>query len=882
MSTYESDVREYQNFKAGTMKPATTRGIVVSNVDPLFAGRVKVWIPAIHGATPYDENGELQLDEDIAVYNNKFGGRVAGSSSFKESGTQGGLPWATVLSHNLGPIQNLESGISQSAGIFSLPSPGTEVIIMFENNDPKLPIVVGSIIHANEFRHSMSNPLEYLPGITLTTPIQTEVTANKSEVTNGTVNSAGESYTTLAAEVYNLRTKTGSTLFISESALSRAIVLEGVIGYGEKSTLTPYEISTLDQIYPAFPTTASAAFAKRTVLSSSGASPLMSPTNFIGSDAISSTGIITVTPSIAANVPTTAPSDANNGLITQAIYDCSISSSIQKTLPMPGSCELTPGPNAKWHAPPSNIRKHIHQGIDIPSPGGKLPLLAPIDCFPLAYKQKGIGWMLLVLGIDGFGHAFEHLNYIEPKIKKIIDSRIATKINIGERLGKCGITIAMAGNTGSHLHWEVWNASNVRTPEGIVISRSSAWATQSTIDPMNSWLRYPKTSFKKFDNTDPINRITGTPEQIASIYVNSATQYSSDNAPEFSKPAGLEISLVPGKETVVLRHPSGSSIGFDPDGNILIYSSGDINFRANRSITYDVLGVILENAYAKYSRIRTVMKYWTRALIPGSAKDIADAQMPEFFTRVDNCRVYDMTNALASSINNSFIIDSDGNEVSPASLASSVSSTSTTETKPYKINADSVAYDLEKHDWDTTITKFFANYKGIIDFNSIYSMMLVESNGDSTWGQSSSSKVGLYGITQDMLSIVGKDTTTKLSDYVGTSTRAVESNVDVAFQYLMKVESLLTNALRQGIRGSTITIPDNMSNADFKFLVILAYRLGIAQTIQTINQLVIGDTASPKITYLQVENVCIIQQVESTTLSYVPTVDKLSKIVKPK
>ncbi|MCI4435957.1 MAG: peptidoglycan DD-metalloendopeptidase family protein [Ignisphaera sp.] len=875
MTTHESDVREYNNFMSGTMKPATTRAIVVSNVDPLFAGRVKVWIPSIHGPTPYDPDGVSSIDPDIEEFYTSFGGKITDSSSFKNANTIVGLPWASVLSHNLGPISDIDTGINKSAGIFSLPAPGTEVIIMFENNDPRLPVVVGSIIHANEFRHSMSSPLEYLPGIVLAEPTQRETLTNKAEVSQSQ-NSAGESYTTLAAQVYNLRTASGSTLFISDSTLSRAIVLEGTIGYGENSTLTDADKATLSRVYPAFPTTASAAFAKRTVISSSGASPLMASTNFIGSDAISGTGITTVTPSTSVNIPTTEQGIANNGVISQALQDCANATSVKRTLPMSGAFEPSGGADGRLHAPRA-YRNGIHHGIDIRANGSN-PLIAPIDCFPLAYKKRAIGWMLLVLGIDGFAHAFEHLHTVDVGIMKLIDSGVATKVPIGKVMGTCGITLKINGNTGPHLHWEVWNASNVRTTNGIVTSRTNAWSAQSTIDGLKDWVRKPKTSFAAYDNnTAGLSVIDVTQEQAAAIYINSATEYSSEEAPNFAKPGGLEISLVPGKETVTIRHPSGSFIGFDPDGNINIYSCGDINFRANRSITYDVLGVILENAYAKYSRIRTILRSWARSTVAlNDYKEVATSFMPEFFSRVDNCRSYDMVNALASTINNSFIIDSEGNQVSPSSLANAAAGT-------YQVLPSKGTFNFDETKWNDLISQYYNKWiknQDVLDLASVKAIMYVESNANSSFTAAGNTRVGLYGITDAMLNIAGKPGS-KLSDYFGTSgeTEKVKANIDVAMQYLVKISSLITTHLNNGVGGATLTNPDNISNKDLKFLIILAYRFGIDRTIQMIDKTSI-DTNNPKLTYGQVENVCIIQRVDSFILSYVPTVDKASNSVK--
>ena len=178
MARNTSEAREYNRFREGTNKPQTTRGVVVSTVDPLFAGRVKVWIPAIHGATPYTPTG-YEGDEDIDNFSTKLG-QLASSSTFKDSKTIQGLPWATVVSNGMGPVMDLVTGITKSAGIFSTPSVGTEVIISFENGDPLLPIVLGSIIHANEYRYSLQRPLEVLPGVMLLDVTQKDNVFNKA------------------------------------------------------------------------------------------------------------------------------------------------------------------------------------------------------------------------------------------------------------------------------------------------------------------------------------------------------------------------------------------------------------------------------------------------------------------------------------------------------------------------------------------------------------------------------------------------------------------------------------------------------------------------------------------------------------------------------
>ena len=134
MVTFKSEDKEYRDYFNGNVVPSTTRGLVVSTVDPLFAGRVKVWIPAIHGGNPYMRDGDNESQDVVPPAAKAFG--VFDAGDFKSEDVNNYLPWAIVMGGNSGPIQDINNpAINYSAGCFSTPSVGTEVIIIFENNN---------------------------------------------------------------------------------------------------------------------------------------------------------------------------------------------------------------------------------------------------------------------------------------------------------------------------------------------------------------------------------------------------------------------------------------------------------------------------------------------------------------------------------------------------------------------------------------------------------------------------------------------------------------------------------------------------------------------------------------------------------------------------
>ena len=873
----QTHLDEYADWKSGRVKPSTTRGVVVSNVDPLFAGRVKVWIPAIHGPSPYDQYGNLNIDPDIQDYSSSL--KIVGSSTFKDQKTVDGLPWASVLSHNMGPISDLQSGITSSAGVFSTPAIGSEVILMFENNDHMLPVVVGSIIHANEFRYSLPRPLEMLPGVALSSVSQIDIENNKAAATPVD----DSAYPLLASQVYNIKTSLGSTLFISDDPNNRSIVLEGSVAYDKISVLTQEDVLTLSRLYPAFPTTASAPFAKREPLSAISPTPLLAPNNALGSDFVSGSSVIRLTPSAASSIQASAVS----GVVADAINTQKSKGTANKTAPV-GSSFKSPSGRQVFRSRRPESPNGVHSGIDISTPG-TVSCIAPIDCFPLYVSNyvQDVGYFLMVLGIDGWAHAFVHLRSIEGNIQKIINSGNPQLVPLGTKLGICGITQETSHSSGAHLHWDVWNAGVIaQTGPAIQQSRNRAISNSQTVDGLKTWLHSNSNIVNSGKNNTISVTVTATPEQMSTIYTDYSVSYSSEDAVNFAKPAGLEMSLTPGKETITLRHPSGSYIGFDPDGNILIYSCGDVNFRVNRSITYDVLGVIMESCYAKYSRVKTVIKKYARMYFNYKAKDQADSSMPDFFSRVDICRAYDMQNALTSTVNNSFIIDSSGNQVNPTTLPAASTG------KPYNYPPMQAVVDDTITKYDTILQNLFNTYisvdetvsKLFPDFTYFKAIMLLESNGVS------SQKGGLFGLTDTMFKAVGKSvpSNSQMGGYVGNTELVYKNNADIAFQYIRILSVKLTNFI------APLKMPANVSTQDLRNLVLLAYVYGEANTEKYITSVKATLSASgqdtPTLTYEAVETACMGailapsgNNSNNPILSFVPTIDVIvNKLKKSK
>ena len=148
----EFDKKEYLDYVNNGISGKLTRGLVVSTEDPLYSGRVKVWIPTLHGGfTAIDTSNETSSEDTEPLLQED-----AGTDFLGELTTQGieCLPWAPVMGSNWGPtkdLSNTENGSYSIFGVFNVPKVGTEVFIIFEDDNPNMPVVL-------DFATAMTSP----------------------------------------------------------------------------------------------------------------------------------------------------------------------------------------------------------------------------------------------------------------------------------------------------------------------------------------------------------------------------------------------------------------------------------------------------------------------------------------------------------------------------------------------------------------------------------------------------------------------------------------------------------------------------------------------------------------------------------------------------
>ena len=124
--------KEYFDYKQNGVSGKLTRGLVVSTNDPLYSGRVKVWIPTLHGgiSTVLEDSGDVQ-EEDSLISASTGTDKLA---TLTEMAIEC-LPWAPVLGHNWGPVGKFDADEASSVfGVFNVPKIGTEVFIVFEDD----------------------------------------------------------------------------------------------------------------------------------------------------------------------------------------------------------------------------------------------------------------------------------------------------------------------------------------------------------------------------------------------------------------------------------------------------------------------------------------------------------------------------------------------------------------------------------------------------------------------------------------------------------------------------------------------------------------------------------------------------------------------------
>ena len=810
MFSKRSNQAEYHKNRQSLVEGMPTRAIVVSNKDPQFAGRVKVWIPAIHGGIR--DMDEIDAEDGDTIPTLPTGVMYPGN--WKEPSVQDLLPWAKCVGHNWGPRKN-DFGAINISGAFSIPKVGTEVYVIFENNDPSLPIVMGAIFHGSEYTYAKHRALELIPGIEV---FESSVDPNKYTPEGDLAKIDEDEYTSKAAFTYSIRGENDSMLLICDYPGESSIMLSGLIKLTDIDTLIGEKAIAVKKAYPGFPTTASAAFSKR-VLLSDNAIALANP----AIEYHPPFDQLKVTDEVKSTLPPpTPPADKPPTPPTNSIKQWPIRPAQGKSVPR-FSDGLKNG-NFGFPRPGYKNKEKKHMGLDISAAkDNSTQLLAPMDMQPLYYTvSSSAGNMLVCKAADGTGHAFMHLYSVFPSIIKIVKESPGTTVKAGTPLGYCGDT---GHSFGAHLHWEIFkgagSAKNGRELEGIRGVAQVA-GTSQYFNPIE-WMGMAHT---------PDTTVQGSPEQMRS-WIDHQTMYANTNDVAYTKPIGLEISTVPGQETIYLRHPSGAFIGIDCDGNIQGYTPGDANWRVNRSWNLDVLGGILEACYAKFTRVKTVTRTWAKIFSQMKDKPDADDTYPDFFKRVQKYRKIDMMTSLRSTLGNAFYVNKDDKPMPVKDAYSDQCKGIATPPNTTKRSTDLTIYDkMISKAYSTYITGDLARV--FPDWKWFKAQMLIESNGvkDARGGGS----IGLFQITAIALRDVKPGWMGGDGDFL--TYMDPEKNIDIAFQVMVKNYYYIKNDIMNycnRVQGATKF--DAMSAEDIRNLCFFAYNVGPGEVKDRINNI---------------------------------------------
>lgn len=743
----EYDRREYFQYVSQGVSGKLTRGLVVSTEDPLYAGRVKVWIPILHGGF----NSEVDAQASTYLGDNEGSDRLGKISAT----TIECLPWASVLCHNWAPTTDADftsDTCKNNFGIINIPKVGTEVFIIFEDDSPNMPVIIGSALHESEaLKYSQIKSLELSPGLLISDPASNDEQKQQE-------------YPTTISESYIIRGEKGSQLCLSEITGQEQILLGGAVDLKTKPVIVDdgdpkSKYSLFLSGYPNFPTTASA--------------PLVSRQSIYTGTSQISLNIASANSGAPVSMNDEHTAEANQLAGVAAVNADATSTStpeatkLTKRVPIP--CSWPPVKYTDPRAFGYDRGYEVHQGIDL---SVKLvDIVAPINCVALAYQDSSTaGKYLIVKGEDGYCHAFLHADSILPQIIQDINAGIYKKYAVGTKLG-------VTGRSGGdwHLHWEVF------TGDGIV-NRQTALAKRETLrkqkphgtigflDPLKTWL-----------GSDNVVDSSGNPVQSQVLLSAAQIQgYSAvvnaNNDSSLSRPIGLEISLVPGAEQIFLRHSSGGYAGFDADGNWKVYTPGNAEFRVNRNLVFDVLGGIMSSCLAFWSKAKTVTNFIS-VVAPKLWTNFELEKLPKVFKRMEETRQKDMEDALRSSGANIYynLVDS--------TLGKSLE----------QINTDRFAakhtpsernYSCNK--WDSLIVAAHAKYipqnhplASVLTPKLMKAVMLQESNGEEKAGKGS--YVGLFQLGAGAIKDITKQNTVNIEDY-----RVAAPNIEVGVQFVRR------------------------------------------------------------------------------------------------
>lgn len=781
----EFDRREYFQYVSQGVSGKLTRGLVISTEDPLYSGRVKVWIPILHGGF------DSEIDAEASTYlgDNEGSDRLGKISA----ATIDCLPWASVMCHNWAPTTDAEftnDTCKNNFGVINIPKVGTEVFIIFEDDNPNMPVIIGSVLHESEaLKYSQVESLELSPGLLIS-----------DSATND--EQKQQEYPTTISESFIIRGEKGSQLCLSEITGQEQILLGGSVNLKTKPVIpddgdprSKYTLFTSD--YPNFPTTASAPFTSRQSIYV-GTSPL-------------NVNLISSTPGSTVNTTDANTAEANQlAGIAAANADSTSTSTPEATKVskrVPITCSWPPVTSNDPRSFGFNRGYEIHQGIDLSVK--QVDLVAPINCTVLAYRDSPTaGKYLIVKGEDGYCQAFLHLDSVMPQIIQDVNSGIYKKYAVGTKLGVTGKTGSSRGSAGGwHLHWEVFTGSGcvdqqTALTNRVKLAQQKPHGTIGFIDPLKTWL-----------GSDSAVDSAGNPVQSevtlsAAQILGYSAVFNANNDPSLNKPIGLEISLVPGAEQIFMRHSSGAYAGFDADGNWKVYTPGNAEFRVNRNLVFDVLGGIMTSCLAFWARAKTVINLIST--VPTKiTTNMSIIDLPKIFARIENTRQKDMEDALRSSASNVYY------NLVASSLGKSLEQINTdrfaTRHTPSERN-----YSCNK--WDSLIVAAHAKYipsshplASVLTPKLMKAVMLQESNGEEKAGKGS--YVGLFQLGAAAIKDITKQNTVNIEDY-----RVAAPNIEVGVQFVKRCCDIMYSTI-------PATLKSDLSE-DAKLDIVMAGLMG--------------------------------------------------------
>lgn len=873
---------------------AVTRALVVSTKDPLCSGRVKVWIPIFHGAprtssaTDAADSGD-EPTEPVTDGQGLVDLQKVTPNSGNEQATWNNsddLPWAYVLGHNWGPIGNINTGLplytaNQPNGVMCIPKVGTEVFVIFNDDHPDQPIIIGSVFHKDELLAMSSvTGLELSPGV---------------GVTNESALLSTGSYERSVSESYVIRSTKGSSLILSDIPDNEQIILGGSLS--PKQTAGSFvngpgtQYNAFATSYPNFPTTASAGLAKRTMLSrvtTTATATSLAPASVV----VGGTRAPGTTPATNKQYPINGsfnPPDPNQGMTFQA-----------------------------------ERNGRLHNGIDLGTSGRiGLPLVAPIAGQVLYYRVNptGSGGNYLVFkGSDGYAHRFMHLDSIAESVKTNILQNKYPELPVGTVIGACGGSGQYKDKAGviktykPHLHWEVIrlvsgnvsyanqiNASNANTlftsaqntSATLIPGTAIQVSTASFLDPIKSWI-----------SADTGSSLIVSGDQVA----NTGQAMTPDpNDVGHNKIIGLEVCLTPGKEHIYLRHSSGSYLGFDADGNFKLFTVGDAQLRVNRSVVADILGAVTTACFAVFTRAKSIIRTAAASApihrtnghqFDPVAKDKSKTydEFPSAILDIDTTRLSDMADMLIQSTNNPlYVTSATGNSTKTAdqTKADGFNYVLSAAEKPDK------AFAMTK--WDQYIQQSFTSAitngkedeitavkeSQYFTWRLLKAMMLHESNGNASLVNGKA-----YGLFQLQLNAV-RDVKGKVKDANGKEKNPVEfifdkqngkmdtylgdgkENITTAIYYFKKCLNQVYNAYVSEFKalGIVRNLKTDMTSKEKDSMVMLAvfaYTAGYSETSRLVRSSLSGQV--PLVSYISVEDAMVKSNTPIVQQSYVPIV----------